>query len=231
MINIIKNKDRYYADHGWLKTYWHFSFGDYFEPKNMNWSKLRVFNDDVVEAGGGFDFHPHRNMEIITYVLSGQLAHQDSVGNAGVVHPGEVQVMSAGKGIYHAEHNASKSEPVALFQIWIEPRHQGNTPRWEQKQFKSEQRLNKLLPVVSGGNVSGTLAIDQDAAVYVSTLQSGKSVSHQNAGKHAYLFVRTGDVTVNGQKLAAGDQARIANEPRLDLTAGSNAELILLDLP
>ena len=231
MISTIKNKDRYYADHGWLKTHWHFSFGDYFDPKNVNWSTLRVFNDDVVEAGGGFGMHPHRNMEIITYVLSGQLAHQDSTGNSGLVHPGEVQVMSAGSGLYHGEHNASKTEPVAFFQIWIEPKHQGNTPRWEQKQFTRDQRINRLLPVVSNGNVPGTLAIDQDAAVYVSTLEAGKTVSHQTAGKHAYLFVKQGEVSVNGQKLEAGDQARIANEPKLDLVAAKDAELILLDLP
>jgi redox-sensitive bicupin YhaK (pirin superfamily) len=170
-------------------------------------------------------------MEIITYVLSGQLAHQDSVGNAGIVHPGEVQVMSAGTGIYHAEHNASKTDPVAFFQIWIEPKHQGNTPRWEQKQFTRQERTNRLLPVVSNGNVPGTPTIDQDAAVYVATLEAGKKVSHRNAGKHAYLFVKQGEVSVNGEKIAAGDQARIADEPELELVASSDAELILLDLP
>jgi Pirin-related protein len=139
--------------------------------------------------------------------------------------------MSAGSGLYHGEHNASKTEPVAFFQIWIEPKHQGNTPRWEQKQFTRDQRINRLLPVVSNGNVPGTLAIDQDAAVYVSTLEAGKTVSHQTAGKHAYLFVKQGEVSVNGQKLEAGDQARIANEPKLDLVAAKDAELILLDLP
>ena len=231
MITIIPSEKRFHADFGWLQTRWHFSFGDYFDPKNVNWSALRVFNDDVIQGGGGFDLHPLKNMEIVTYVLEGALAHQDSVGNRGVIHPGEVQVMSAGKGLYHAEHNASKTDRVAFFQIWIEPKHQGNTPRWEQKQFSREERTNRLLPVVSSGNVPGTLAIDQDAAVYVSTLQAGKSVSHQNAGKHAYVFVKSGEVSVNGQKLEAGDQAKIANEPRLELTAGKDAELILLDLP
>ena len=231
MISIIASKDRYHADFGWLQTNWHFSFGDYYDPKNVNWSRLRVFNDDVVQGGGGFGMHPHKNMEIVTYVLDGQLAHEDSVGNKGVVHPGEVQVMSAGKGIYHAEHNATADKPVHLLQLWIEPRHMGNTPRWEQKQFTKEQRAGKLLPVVSSGNTPGTLAIDQDAAIYVSSLKGGESVTHSAAGTHAYLFVTQGEVSVNGQKVGSGDQARIADEKSLEIKAHADAELILLDLP
>jgi len=231
MISIIPSKQRYNADFGWLQTNWHFSFGDYYDPKNMAWSKLRVFNDDVVQGGGGFGMHPHKNMEIVTYVLDGQLEHEDSVGNKGIVHPGEVQVMSAGKGIYHAERNSSKDRPVHLFQLWIEPKHQGNTPRWEQKQFTREQRAGKLLPVVSSGSVPGTLAIDQDAAIYVASLNAGQSVKHTVAGTHAYVFVSKGEVTVNGQKLTPGDQARIADEKSLELRADQEAELILLDLP
>src|SRR4051812_4756507 len=158
MITIIPSEKCYHADFGWLQTRWHFSFGDYFDPRNVNWSSLRVFNDDVIQGGGGFDLHPHKNMEIITYVLDGALAHQDSVGNRGVIHPGEVQVMSAGKGIFHAEHNASAEKPLRLLQLWIEPKHAGNTPRWEQKQFAADQRAGRLLPVVSGagsGNIPG----------------------------------------------------------------------------
>jgi redox-sensitive bicupin YhaK (pirin superfamily) len=231
MINIIPSKDRYHGDFGWLRTNWHFSFGDYFDPKNMNWSRLRVFNDDVVQGGGGFDLHPHKNMEIVTYVLDGQLEHEDSVGNRGVIHPGEVQVMSAGKGIFHAERNPTKDKPVHLLQLWIEPRHAGNTPRWEQKQFTREQRSGGLLPVVSNGNIPGTLAIDQDAAIYVSSLKSGESVQHDVVGTHAYLFVTAGEVSLNGKKLAAGDQARVREEKSLEIRANSDAELILLDLP
>src|SRR3982750_2250203 len=143
MINVIKSEDRYHADHGWLDTRWHFSFGDYYDPNNVGFSKLRVFNDDVVHAGGGFGMHPHRDMEIITYVLNGELRHEDSVGNKGVVRPGEVQVMSAGKGIFHSEANASDDTPVHLLQLWIEPRHKGNKPRWEQRQFTPDERHGK----------------------------------------------------------------------------------------
>jgi redox-sensitive bicupin YhaK (pirin superfamily) len=230
MISIIPSKDRYHADFGWLQANWHFSFGDYFEPKNMSWSRLRVFNDDVIQGGGGFGMHPHKNMEIVTYVLDGQLEHEDSVGNKGVVHPGEVQVMSAGKGIYHAERNPT-DKPLRLLQLWIEPKHTGNTPRWEQKQFTREQRSGRLLPVVSGGNIDGTLAIDQDAAIYVASLKAGESAKHAVVGTHAYLFVTSGLVSVNGQKVDNGDQARIASEKSLEIKADSDAELILLDLP
>jgi len=233
MITIIRSEDRHTADFGWLRTHWHFSFGDYRDPANVQWSKLRVFNDDVVQGGGGFDLHPHRDMEIITYVLEGELAHQDSVGNAGVVHPGEVQVMSAGKGIFHAEHNASPDKPVRLLQIWIQPRTHGAPPRWAQRQFSKDDRAGKLLPVVSGGDLSDTLTIDQDATIYVSSLRAGEAVTHavQNGRRHAYLFVTQGDVIVNGRALSAGDQARIADEITLDLAATTDAELILLDLP
>jgi redox-sensitive bicupin YhaK (pirin superfamily) len=233
MITIIRSQDRHTADFGWLRTHWHFSFGDYRDPANVQWSKLRVFNDDVVQGGGGFDLHPHRDMEIITYVLEGELAHQDSAGNRGVVRPGEVQVMSAGKGIFHAEHNASPDKPVRLLQIWIQPRTHGAPPRWAQRQFSKDDRAGKLLPVVSGGDLSDTLTIDQDAAIYVSSLRAGEAVTHavQNGRRHVYLFITQGDVIVNGRALSAGDQARIADEITLDLAATSDAELILLDLP
>jgi quercetin 2,3-dioxygenase len=234
MITIIPSEKRFHADFGWLQTRWHFSFGDYYDPKNVNWSALRVFNDDVIQGGGGFDLHPHKNMEIVTYVLDGALAHQDSVGNRGVIHPGEVQVMSAGKGIFHAEHNASADRPLRLLQLWIEPKHAGNTPRWEQKQYAAEQRVGRLLPVVSSagsGNIPDTLAIDQDASIFVSLLGARESVKHAVAGTHAYLFVTSGELTVNGQVVNNGDQARIAGEKSLEIKANSNVELILLDLP
>ncbi|MEO6437012.1 MAG: pirin family protein [Tepidisphaeraceae bacterium] len=233
MITTIKSNDRHTADFGWLQTHWHFSFGEYHDPANMNWSRLRVFNDDVIQGGGAFGTHPHRDMEIVTYVLEGQLAHEDSVGNKGIVHPGEVQVMSAGKGIYHSEANASADKPVKLIQLWIEPRNRGNTPRWEQKQFTKDQRAGRLLPVVSAGDLDGTLAIDQDAQIYVSSLEAGSSVTHpiKPGHRHAYLFVTQGELTVNESKLSAGDQARIADEKGLEIKAESDAEFILLDLP
>src|SRR5689334_17521436 len=189
MITVIPSSQRYHADMDWLSTYWHFSFSDYYDPANLHWGALRVFNDDVIKGGGGFGLHPHRDMEIITYVLDGELAHQDTVGNRGVIRPGEVQVMSAGRGIAHAEMNASDTVPVHLLQIWIEPRTKGLPPRWEQKQFSVAERAGKLLPVVSSGNLPGTLKIDQDASIYVSSLKAGESVTHQSAPRrHTYLF-------------------------------------------
>lgn len=231
MITIIPSARRHHSDAGWLSTYWHFSFSDYHDPQNMNWGDLRVFNDDVINGGGGFGMHPHRDMEIITYVLDGQLEHQDQLGNRGIVHPGEVQVMSAGRGIMHAEFNASPAKPVHLMQLWILPRHTGNQPRWEQRQFTPEQREGRLLPVVSSGDVPDTLAIDQDARIYVASLKPGQQVTHENRGEHAYLFVIDGAVRLNGKPLAKGDQARIAGEAHLELSADKAAELILLDLP
>jgi redox-sensitive bicupin YhaK (pirin superfamily) len=231
MIDIIPSARRHHSDAGWLSTYWHFSFSDYHDPKNMNWGDLRVFNDDVIQGGGGFGMHPHRDMEIVTYIVEGQLEHQDHLGNRGIVHPGEVQVMSAGKGIMHAEYNASQDKPAHLMQLWILPRHKGNKPRWEQKQFTPEERQGKLLPVVSSGNVPGALAIDQDATIFVSSLKPGQQVTHQNQGGHAYLFVIDGEVTLNGKPLAKGDQARVAGEKNLGIRAEKDAELILLDLP
>ncbi len=232
MIQTRKSSDRHFADHGWLQTYWHFSFSDYYDPNNMNWSALRVFNDDVVQPGGGFPMHPHRDMEIITYVIDGQLEHRDQLGNRGLVHPGEVQVMSAGKGIVHSEFNPSQKDPVHLLQLWVMPRSRSNTPRWEQKQFSVSDRSGKLLPVVSSGDRPGTLAIDQDATIYVSKLSAGQSVSLNGLEKRQpYLFVIDGSVTLNGSSLDKGDQARIAAEKELKIEASENAELLLLDLP
>jgi len=231
MISIIPSAERYHADHGWLDTHWHFSFGDYHDPKNMNWSALRVFNDDTVHAGGKFDFHPHKDMEIVSYIVDGELEHQDILGNRHVNKAGEVQVMSAGRGIYHAEGNPS-SEPMRLLQLWLMPRHRGNEPRWEQKPFTKEDRKNRLLPVVSSGDVDGSLAIDQDATIYVSSLDAGKTLEHASQpGRSAYFFVINGEAELNGKTLKAGDQARIKDEPTLSIRATKDAEVMLLDLP
>ncbi len=232
MITVIRSQERHHADMGWLSTYWHFSFADYYDPANMNWGALRVFNDDVVRPAQGFGSHSHRDMEIVTLVLEGELEHRDNQGNIGVVHPGEVQVMSAGTGIVHSEHNHSTDHPVHFIQLWIIPRTQGLPPRWEQRQFTLEDRSAKLLPVVSEGDIPETLTIDQDATIYVSALRAGQAVSHTSrADRWAYLFVIGGSLTLNGSLLAAGDQARIANEPVLALKAEQDTEVILLDLP
>ncbi len=232
MIQVIKSEDRYHANHGWLDTRWHFSFDRYYDPNNMNWGALRVFNDDVIQPGRGFGSHPHRDMEIITYVLEGELEHKDSEGHTGVIHPGEVQVMSAGTGIVHSEYNQSKQRPVHLLQLWVLPRTKSLKPRWAQRQFSLAERSGKLLPVVSSGQIDGTLKIDQDAAIYVSALEADAGLAHESRpGRKGYLFVIAGHVDVNGVSLAPGDQARIADEPQLKLKAAENAELIFLDLP
>ncbi len=232
MIKIIKSDERHAADFGWLETRWHFSFDRYYDPSNMHWGALRVFNDDVIQPGKGFGRHPHRDMEIVTYVLEGELEHQDSTGNRGVIRPGEVQVMSAGTGIEHSEFNHSKEKPVHLLQLWILPRTDGRKPRWEQRQFSRAARAGKLLPVVSGGSVPGTMVIDQDAEIYVSALGQGEQVRHTSrANRKAYLFVIGGRINLNGQALATGDQARVGGEPELRIEAAENSELILLDLP
>lgn len=232
MIQVIRSNERHHADMGWLSTYWHFSFAEYSDPANMQWGALRVFNDDVIQPGQGFGSHPHRDMEIVTYVLEGELEHRDNQGNTGVIHPGEIQVMSAGKGIVHSESNHSPGRRVHLFQLWILPRTKGLQPRWEQRQFQAADRRGRLLPVVSAGGLSGTLAIDQDAAIYLSSLAAGQGVVHAaRAQRKAYLFVIAGSLVVNGTLLSAGDQARIADENRLTLEAKEDMELILLDLP
>jgi hypothetical protein len=232
MMQVIRSEERHFADHGWLQTRWHFSFAEYYDSANVHWGALRVFNDDVIQPGQGFPMHGHRDMEIITCVLDGALEHRDSMGNRGVIHPGEVQVMSAGAGITHSEFNHSKEALVHLLQLWVLPRTKNRPARWEQKQFTAAERAGKLLPVVSSGELAGTLAIDQDAAIYLASLKTGEEVRHNSRPKRkAYLFVIAGGVTVNGQSLAAGDQARIADEAELRVRASADAELILLDLP
>lgn len=232
MIKVIKSEERHHRDMGWLSTHWHFSFDDYYDAANMNWGVLRVFNDDVVRPAQGFGSHPHRDMEIVTYILEGELEHRDNQGNTGVVRPGEVQVMSAGTGIVHSEYNHSEENPVHFIQLWIIPRTKGLTPRWAQRQFTPEGRRGRLLPVVSSGDIPGTLTIDQDSAIYISHLRAGQEVVHKSrAGRKAYLFAISGDLILNGVPITAAGQARIADEPELTLQATEDAELILLDLP
>lgn len=232
MINVIKSQERHYEDFGWLATRWHFSFDTYYDPANVHWGALRVFNDDVIRPGKGFGSHGHRDMEIISYVLEGELEHQDSAGHRGVIRPGEVQVMSAGKGIVHSEYNHSPEKPVHFLQLWILPRQRGLEPRWEQRQFELAERRGKLLPVVSSGELPGTLKIDQEARIYVSSLEPGQKAFQPIApGRKGYLFVIQGGLALNGTPLAAGDQARIADEPELRIEPDRDTELILLDLP
>jgi redox-sensitive bicupin YhaK (pirin superfamily) len=224
VIDVIQADQRFHIDRGWLSAYWLFSFDEYHDPANLHWSVLRVFNDDTIQPGQGFGFHPHRDMEIFTYVLEGELEHKDSLGNVGVVRAGEIQVMSAGTGITHAEFNQSRERAVHLLQLWILPRTKGLKPRWQQWQVLPEQRAGKLLPVVSDGT------IDQKATIYLSRLAAGQSLDHQ-PGPRAFLYVMEGGLNINQRALRAGDQARIAGENALSLEASADSELILLDLP
>jgi redox-sensitive bicupin YhaK (pirin superfamily) len=231
-IHIIRSSERHRQNFGWLDTRWHFSFAEYHDPANENWGALRVFNDDVIQPGQGFGMHPHRDMEIVTIVLEGALEHQDSLGNRGVIRPGEVQVMSAGRGIVHSEFNHSKTEPLHLLQLWIFPRTRNLTPRWEQRVFTQKLREGRLLPVVSSGDIPETLTIDQDATIYLSTLKPGQKVAHQSQpGRKGYLFVISGELELDGQELAAGDQARLDDQRHLEIEARKEAEFIFLDLP
>ena len=231
MIRVISSAERYHFASDRLSTYWHFSFDHYYDPDNVNFGMLRVFNDDTIAPGGGFPEHPHREMEILTYVLEGQLEHRDSLGNRGVIGAGELQRMSAGTGIRHSEYNASKTEPLRLLQFWIHPAERGLRPSWEQKQFTRGQRQSRLLPVASGQPLEGALRTHQDATVYIASLAPGDVLTHELApGRLAYLFLIDGSLVVNSKPLAAGDQARVEEEKQLRLRASQLAELILLDL-
>ena len=242
MIQTIRSKDRYHAETDWLSTNWHFSFDHYHDPDNMNFGPLRVFNDDTVAPAGGFPLHSHREMEIVTYVIEGALEHKDNMGNTGVIRPGEIQRMSAGTGIRHSEYNPSEKDPVHLIQLWIMPAAQHLQPSWEQKSFSLADRKGKLLPIAvpagRNGNTSSTaVQIHQDATIYTSLLGQGQSVAHKlGQGRRAYIFVINGNLQLNGETLAPGDQARVSSERELHLSAApdqgaSSADFLLLDLP
>ncbi len=231
-MQIIRAKDRFHLESDWLSAYWLFSFDRYYDPENLMFGPLRVFNHDKVQGGGGFPTHPHREMEIVTYVLEGELAHKDSTGGRGIIHAGEVQRMSAGTGIAHSELNASRTESVRLLQMWVLPERSGLTPSYEQRQFSSEQRTGVLLPIASGQDMPGTVKVHQDVAFYVSHLREGDRVAHElKPGRRAFLYVIEGEVTLNGENLSAGDQARITEVRNLELTSSKMCELILIDLP
>ena len=232
MIQKIAANDRYHIESNWLSAYWLFSFDRYYDPNNMAFGPLRVFNHDTIQGGSGFPTHSHREMEIVTYVLQGQLAHKDSTGGVGFINPGEVQRMTAGTGIAHSEFNASETEATKLLQLWVIPEREGLTPSYEQKQFSLAQRTGKLLPIASGRDLPETVKIHQDATFYVSRLNAGDAVTHElNEKRRAFLYVIEGEITLNGEVFKAGDQARITSESQLALTATNNGEIILIDLP
>ena len=232
MLTIRKAEDRGTSRISWLDSHHTFSFSDYYDARHMGFRALRVINDDTVAPAGGFGTHPHRDMEIVTYVLDGALEHADSLGTGSVIRPGDVQKMSAGTGIRHSESNASKTEPLHLMQFWIHPAERGLKPSWEQKEFTHQQRQSRLLPVASGRPLDGALRIHHDATVYISALSAGDQAALELvAGRRAYLFVIDGALVVNGKALSAGDQLRAENEARLELQASKAAELLLIDLP
>lgn len=231
-MQIIRAKDRFHLESDWLSAYWLFSFDRYYDPKNMQFGPLRVFNHDTVAGGGGFPTHPHREMEIVTYVLDGELAHKDSTGGRGIIHASEVQRMTAGTGIAHSELNASETKPVRLLQMWVLPERSGLTPSYEQKQFTIEDRKGRLLPIASGSDNPEAVKIHQDVTFYVSNLSAGEQVAHAlKAGRKAFLYVIEGDVLLNGEALTAGDQARVTDATILELKGVGQSEIILIDLP
>ena len=228
MIQIRKAVDRGHFDHGWLDTYHTFSFADYYDPEFMGFRALRVINEDRVQPGRGFGTHSHRDMEIVTYVLEGELQHRDSMGTGSIIRPGEVQRMSAGTGVLHSEVNPSRDRSVHLLQIWLLPDRRGLKPEYEQKTFPAEERTERLRLVASHDGSDGSLTIHQDAKILAGTIRDSVQYELQ-PGRYAWLQVARGGLDLNGQTLNAGDGAAIENEPTLTLR-GKDAEVLLFDL-
>jgi redox-sensitive bicupin YhaK (pirin superfamily) len=231
MIKLRPASERGIAHHGWLTARHTFSFAGYQDPQHVHFRKLRVINEDTIEAGQGFGTHPHEDMEILTYVLSGELEHRDSMGMHGVLRPGDVQVMSAGTGITHSEFNHSKTEPLHLMQIWIFPNRRGHEPRYEDRNYPADARRDQLCPIANPSGTDGALPMHQDASVFASLLSSGRSVSHTlGAGRGAWIQIARGAVEVLGEKLTAGDGASIEGETAIVISATEDAEFLLFDL-
>ena len=232
MISIRRSEERGRADFGWLDSRHSFSFGHYHDPGHMGFRSLRVINEDRVKGGAGFDTHPHRDMEIISYVLEGGLAHRDSLGTGAVIRPGEVQRMSAGTGILHSEFNASPTEPVHFLQIWILPERLGLEPGYEQRAFPEAERRGRLRLVASRDGRDGAVTIHQDVALYASLLGTGEGVTHpMRPGRGAWVQLARGAIAVNGEALRAGDGAAVTDEDHVEiLCREGEAELLLFDL-
>ncbi len=233
MITIRPSAERGHADHGWLDTHYSFSFSDYYDPRQMGFRDLRVINEDLVSAGRGFGMHPHRDMEILTYVVNGELTHRDSMGRGATLKRNDVQRMSAGTGVMHSEANQSK-QPVHLLQIWILPWADGLKSSYEDRTFSAEEKQNRLRLIASGDGRENSTTINQDASVYASVLESGKSVELElKPGRHAWVQLISGQLDLNGSKLTKGDGAAISDESRLNIAStGGNgeAEFLVFDL-
>lgn len=231
MLQLRRHDARGHADHGWLVSYHTFSFASYRDPDHMGFRSLRVMNEDRVAAGKGFGEHAHDNMEIVTYVLAGALEHKDSLGNGEVLRPGEFQRISAGTGITHSEFNPSQNEPTHFYQIWLLPKERGIQPSYEQKQFEDSEFKNSLRVVASPDGRDGSLTINQDASIYLAKLQTGESLNPEiQAGRHQWLQLLRGSITLNGEPLTAGDGAAISDESSMSLNATMDSELMLFDL-
>jgi redox-sensitive bicupin YhaK (pirin superfamily) len=232
MTEIRRSNERGYADHGWLKSFHTFSFADYFDPEHVQVGPLRVINEDRVAAGQGFGTHGHRDMEIISYVLDGELAHEDSIGNGSTIRPGDVQRMSAGSGVRHSEFNPSSTNPVHFLQIWIQPNAQGIEPSYEEKRFSVQEKRGRLRIIASPDQADGSVLIHQDARVYAG-LFDGEETATLNVepGRTLYVHVARGTVTANGTVLNAGDAVTLTNIEKLELNRGQQAEVLAFDLP
>lgn len=231
MITIRRAEERGHFDFGWLNTYHTFSFGEYYDPRHMGFRSLRVINEDFVHPGRGFPTHGHRDMEIITYVLEGGLAHKDSMGNGSIIRPGDVQRMSAGTGVRHSEANPSNDESVHLLQIWIMPSETGIEPGYEEKKFDDEEKRGRLRLVASPDGSEGSVSIHQDARLYVTLLDAKQQVSYElDPQRHAWAQVARGVIELNGQVLKHGDGASVSNERELIITGTEPSEVLLFDL-
>jgi len=231
MLTIRRSEDRGHADHGWLDTRHTFSFADYYDPAHMGFRALRVINEDKVAPGAGFGTHGHRDMEIISYVLDGALAHKDSTGTNGVIRPGEVQRMSAGTGVKHSEQNALPDRKVHFLQIWLVPDRPGHTPGYEQKAFPEAERRGRLRLVASSDGRDGSVTVHQDVALHAALLDGADAATLPLApGRHAYVHVARGSLDVNGQRLTAGDAAALSDEPSVTLRNATAAEVLVFDL-
>ena len=232
MNEVRRSNERGQADHGWLKSFHSFSFADYFDPQHVEYGPLRVINEDRVQPDRGFGTHGHRDMEIISYVLSGELAHKDSIGNGSVIRPGDVQRMSAGSGIRHSEFNPSPSQPVHFLQIWIQPNVHGIAPSYEEKHFAEADKRGRLRLIASADGAEGSVRIHQDARLYAGLFDGAEQASFEAAaGRRLYVHVARGAVEANGINLGAGDALKLSDTAELKLERGRNAEVLVFDLP
>lgn len=231
MIEVKKSNERGHTKIDWLDSRHSFSFGEYYDPKNVHFGPLRVINDDIIQPGEGFPTHPHRDMEIVTIILEGTVAHKDSSGGEGTITVNEIQRMTAGKGILHSEFNASETEILKLLQIWFIPNQQGLTPGYEQKKFSHEQKRNKLLKVVSGKKEGGIIFINQDAEIFMSDLEKGKEITYNlDINRGLYIHVIDGSLNVNNVSFLSGDAVKVTQEKQIKISANVNSQFILFDL-